>query len=306
MRLLALAAAAFAATAAAGETGVHWHAQVDNDVAFHTDRWYTSGVRIHRSAPVDAGTPFANLLLAPAARPYRLDVGFVHEVYTGDGRADPAGPDRPNAGRLLLSVARHDLAPDTLATWEIGAGVNGPAALGRQVQDLIHRIAPAPRTDWSSQSANRLDLQLAGAWSHRIGLGAVPGSLVLHGGAVAGTITTFGHAGLEWRSDSPAQSPNALLRFAATPPLPRTTEGFVFFAGASLRAVGRNRLFERRTGDLRDEAAFERRVSRVSAGLAWHGPWGEASLALARDSREFEGQHSPHRFGSLTLSFPVD
>jgi lipid A 3-O-deacylase len=306
VRRAVLAAAAMASGVATGDPSVLWHAQVDNDVAFHTDRWYTSGVRIYRSAPLGESSPLAAFLRADSTREQRLDLGIVQEIYTGDGRADPAAPDRPNAGRLFLSVARHDISPDTLATVGIDAGVSGPAALGEQAQDLIHRIFPAPATDWSRQVANRADIQLVGTWSHRLGLDAIPGAVVVHGGAVAGTITAFGHAGIEWRTHGPAEMANPLLRFAATPPLPKSARGLALFAGASIRAIARNRLFERRDDDPRPEAAYERRVSRVAAGVGWTDDWGVVTLGLAQDSREFEGQHSPHRFGSLTLSIPID
>ena len=305
MRGALLALAAAAAQAALAAPPVLWHTQVDNDV-FHSDRWYTSGVRIYRSAPLDAASPLAPLLRAPSTREQRFDAGIVHEVYTGDGRQDPTLPDRPNAGRLQLSLARHDIAPDTLATLGFDAGVSGPAAWGEQAQDIIHRVAPAPETDWSRQVPNRADIQLAAAWSHRIGPAAIPGALVVHGGGVAGTLAAFGHAGIEWRTDGPAEAANPLLRFAATPPLPRKAGGLSLFAGASVRAVARNRLLERRADDPKPEAGFERRVSRVAAGIAWSETWGVVTLGLARDSREFEGQHSPHRFGSLGLSIAFD
>jgi hypothetical protein len=300
-----LAIAALAAQAAAAAPPVLWHAQVDNDV-FHSDRWYTSGVRIYRSAPLEAAPAYASFLRSPATREQRLDVGIVHEVYTGDGRQDTALPDRPNAGRLQLSLARHDLSPDTLATLGIDAGVSGPAAQGEEAQKIIHRIAPAPETDWSHQVANRADVQVAAAWSHRLGLAAVPGALVVHGGAVAGSLVSFAHAGIEWRSDGPAEAANPLLRFAATPPLPGRAGGLSWFAGASLRAVARNRLFDRRADDPKPEVDYERRVRRVAAGIAWSDHWGVVTLGLAQDSREFEGQQSPHRFGSLSFSIDFD
>ncbi|HEX4944594.1 MAG TPA: lipid A deacylase LpxR family protein, partial [Usitatibacteraceae bacterium] len=271
-----------------------------------TDRWYTSGVRIYRSALLDEVSPFASFLRGCATREQRFDVGILHEVYTGDGRADPTAPDRPNAGRLLLSFARHDLSPDTLASLGIDAGVSGPAALGERVQEIIHRIAPAPHTDWTRQVDNRADVQVTGAWSRRLMADAIPGALVMHGGAAAGTITAFGHAGIEWRTDSPAEAANPLLRFAATPPMPRNARGLSLFAGASLRAIARNRVLGRRSDDPKPEAAREHRVSRVAAGLAWSEDWGVVTLGLAQDSREFDGQRSPHRFGSLTVSFPAD
>lgn len=306
MRGAFAALVALASGHAAAQSPVLWHAQVDNDVAFHTDRWYSSGLRAYRSALLGRGSVLASWLRPPGTREQRLDQGIVHEVYTGDGRARPGASDRPNAGRLQFSVARHDIAPDLLATLGVDAGVSGPAALGEEAQDLIHRLVPAPRTDWSGQVSNRADVQAVAAWSQRLGLEAVPGALVVHAGAVAGTVTAFGHAGIEWRMHSPAQAAHPLLRFAATPPLPAAGRGISFFAGASLRTVARNRLFDRRAGDPRPGTSFERRVSRLAAGLAWSDDWGTVSLGLARDSREFAGQPLPHRFGSLTFSFPVD
>jgi len=306
VRALALAVAAFAGTAAAAEPPVLWHAQVDNDFFFDTDRWYSSGVRITRSTPLAADAPVAGFLRAPSAVTQRLDVGIIQEVYTADGHAVPSQPDRPNAARLQLSIARHDIAPDLLVTLGVDAGVSGPSALGEEVQDFFHRLVPAPETDWSRQVDDRADVQLAGAWSQQVGAGALPGALVLHGGAVLGTITTYAHAGVEWRSHGPAQAANPLLRFAATPPLARGVHGLAYFAGASVRVVGRNRLFDRRPDDPTPEVAWERRITRVAGGIGWSDTWGVITLGLAQDSREFAGQHSPHRFGSLTLAIPFD
>ncbi len=306
MRRFALAAAAGLVPLACAAQSVAWRLEVENDVAFHTDRWYTSGVRLYRSADLDPASGLASLLRLPATRAQRLDLGVIQDVYTSDPYAAPDAPDRPNAARLLFSAARHDLSADTLATLGIDAGVSGPAARGEQAQRLVHRIVPAPKTDWSVQVDNRTDVQVVGAWSHRIAQDAVPGAIVLHGGGAAGTLVAFGHAGIEWRSDGPAVAASPLLRFAATPTLPRAAGGFTFFAGASLRAVGRNRLLERRDDDPKPEAAAERRVTRLAAGVAWSGAWGAATLGLAQDSAEFVGQSEPHRFGALTVSFPLD
>jgi hypothetical protein len=302
----ALAAlAALAATGALAAPPVVWHAEIDND-AFQSDRWYTSGVRIYRSVPLDGSSPLAGFLRLPATAAQRLDAGIVHEVYTGDGRQASSLPDRPNAARLLASFARHDIAPDTLATLGLDAGVAGPAALGEELQDLVHRVFPAPETDWSTQVDDRADVQLVGAWSHRLGIRELPGALVAHAGGVVGTLVAFGHVGLEWRSDGPAQAASHLLRFAATPPLPRRDSAWTFFAGASVRAVGRNRLLERRDDDPMPQAPAEKRVARLAAGVAWSQPWGAVTLGIAQDSREFEGQRAPHRFGTVGLAIALD
>ena len=149
MRRNAAAAAAGLLPLACAAQPVAWHLEVANDVAFHTDRWYTSGVRLYRSAALDAGSPVASFLRLPSAGAQRLDFGVIQDVYTSDPYAAPEVPDRPNAARLLFSAARHDLSADTLATLGIDAGVSGPAARGEQAQRLVHRIVPAPKTDWT-------------------------------------------------------------------------------------------------------------------------------------------------------------
>jgi hypothetical protein len=128
---------------------------------------------------------------------------------------------------------------------------------------------------------------------------------VVHAGAIAGTLVAFGHTGLEWRSDAPALAANPLLRFAATPPLPRAGGGVSWFAGTSYRAVGRNRLLERRDDDPIPQAPPEKRITRVAAGVAWSASWGAITLGLAQDTAEFVGQPERHRFGSLSVSFPL-
>ena len=44
-----LTACALVSMGARADGDIHWYAQIDNDVAFQTDRWYTSGVRIARA-----------------------------------------------------------------------------------------------------------------------------------------------------------------------------------------------------------------------------------------------------------------
>ena len=67
MRRAPAVLAAFSATGAFAVPPVLWHTQVDNDV-FQSDRWYTSGVRIYRSAPLDAASAFASFLRLPSMR----------------------------------------------------------------------------------------------------------------------------------------------------------------------------------------------------------------------------------------------
>ena len=53
-RAAALLAACASLGAAAQPPAVHWYTQVDNDVFYGTDRWYTSGLRVARLEALDA------------------------------------------------------------------------------------------------------------------------------------------------------------------------------------------------------------------------------------------------------------
>jgi hypothetical protein len=274
---LAVAALVFAALPAAGAPGdALWYLQVDNDVAFGTDRWYTSGLRLAR---VKDG----------------VEVGLVHEVYTPEGSRWRRGVnDRAPVGRLLLSLARHEVSPDAFQTIEAMAGMRGPSAAGRQAAAAIHHVIPAPFVDWTRQLGDAFDGTLVGVRSQRLG------PVNLHAGAQVGTQLMFAHVGVEARVGSPSQGTSRLLRFAATPEL-STQSSWSAYAGASLRGVGRNRLLERNYDPEGPALERERAVTRIAAGVSWTGAWGAVTFDLAQDSREFAQQREPHRFGSLAL-----
>ena len=194
-----LAAALFAcalAPAAAGEPA-RWYVRIDNDAFFDTDRWYTSGVRLAR---------------VEARGGHEIELGLVQEIYSPEGKRYEFGVvDRAPTARLLLTAARHDRSPQLFQTLEVALGVRGPAALGRQVTELMHRIVAAREIVWSRQESNRFDGSVAAARTHRHGW------LALHYGAVLGNQVAFAHAGADLRFGSPGAA-SFVLRHASTPP----------------------------------------------------------------------------------------
>jgi len=271
-----------------------WYLQVDNDVFYGTDRWYTSGVRVARVAQ---------------SGDHEVEWGLLQEIYTPEAKRQN-DIDRPTAARLLGSFARHDRAPGMFRTLELDLGVTGPAALGRQAQELIHRIVPAPHEDWSLQRGNRLDAQAA--WVQTQALESVRGAgwhANLHYGAVIGNQIAFAHGGLElrWGHGAPGELSTPVLRFAATPPFTLAAgerDGWSSFAGVNVRVVARNQLLDR--SGLDPAVTPERRdvVYRAAVGLTWVTRWSSLAFALVQDSREFYGQRRPHGFGSITLELP--
>ena len=280
-RLVAALAACAAAGAMAAEGSARWYVHVDNDV-FMSDRWYSSGARIAR-VEERAG--------------HEIELGLAQEIYTPEAKRVAFGVvDRAPTARLLLSAARHDRSPEMFQTLELALGVRGPAALGRQTTDLIHRIAPSWDIDWSRQEANRFDGQLTAVRTHRRGW------IDFHYGAALGNQVAFGHAGAELRLGARDAASSPVFRYAPTPPAPAgAAAGWAVFFGASVRAVGRNQMLKRQYDAL--GGALERRdaVVRTGGGVAWIGKYLALTAALVQESREFDGQRAPHRFGSLTV-----
>jgi lipid A 3-O-deacylase len=283
-RLAAAALASAALGAGAAQEDARWYLQLDNDLFFNTDRWYSSGLRLARVA---------------GAGDVQVEWGLLHEIYSPEGKYwSPGVDDRAPTARLLLYGARHRLTPALHETLELAAGVRGPAARGEQITDAVHKFADAAEVDWSRQEGDQVDIQLSAVRSHAFG------DFHLHYGAVVGTEQVFAHGALEWRHGEGAArvALSPLLRYAATPPPPVSAPpGWAVFAGAGVRAIAHNAMIERNYDPLGPELDPRRVVGRAAAGFAWVGAWGSLTFALALDSREFDAQREPLPFGSLTL-----
>lgn len=281
----ALVACAISCSACAG-VEPRWYLQLDNDGVFATDRWYTSGVRIARVTRYGG---------------HELEWALQQDVYTPEAKEfAPGRIDRAPAARLVAAAARHDRGKTSFTTLQLAAGVAGPSALGEQVTDLIHRVIAAPDVAWDREAPDRVDIHGTYARSDRFGAAR------LHHGVVAGNLVSFAHAGAEWRFGAAgvADVASPILRFAPTPPWGAGAMGWGAFAGASYRFVARNRLLERPYDPAGAVLEREKSVVRIAAGVGWSAGRGSASFAIAQDSREFEGQRRPQRFGSLTVHVP--
>lgn len=286
--------AACAALGAAAQEA-RWYTQVDNDLFYGTDRWYTSGVRIARLLP---------------RGDHGFEAGVLQEIYTPESKRHDA-IDRPPAARLLATFARHDRRPGVWRTWELDAGVTGPSALGKQAQDWIHRYVPAPHEEWKVQRGDRFDGSLVYCESRVLAALAERGARAkANYGAVLGTQVAYAHAGLELRIGRGAalEISSPVLRYAATPPssLANAPEpGWSAFVAGSVRGVMRNHLLDRQSDSPLAALERYRYVRRFSTGVSWVHPYGILTFAMALDTREFVGQRRDQGFGSLTFDIPL-
>lgn len=267
-----------------------------NDSGFATDRGYTSGVRLSR------------LWEPGASGATRWELGLAQQIFTPDTREDPSARlERPYAARLTVFGACHAVEDGRLDTLEVSAGVTGPSALGKQAQQLFHRIISSPETDWSRQLHERLDAGVQGTLSRTLwSAQALPASLAGHAGGNLGTVLGFAHAGLEARWGAAGAPWSEPLRHASTPLANAgRARGFSAFAGASYRGVFRNELLERNAGDPGRALGRERAVRRLAAGAGWAAPWGALTFALVQETREYARQPYETRYWSLGLALPL-
>ena len=277
-----------------GDDAPLWYLQLDNDVLFHTDRWYTSGVRIARVS-------------------HDVEWGITQEIYTPDVQHGPPGaPDRSPTARLLATVDQHFRGEFAYQTVGLALGVRGPSALGEQTQKLVHRVVPSGADiDWTRQMRpDEYDASVIWARTQRSASASPMGEgLKLHFGAVLGNQELFAHLGAEYRigDDAARGLSSRLLRFAATPPVADSGApalGWSAFAGASVRGVARNQTIAQDYDPTKPEFELERAVGRFAVGATYGGRWGSVELDIAADTREFKGQHlAAQPFGSLTLHF---
>jgi len=260
-----------------------WYLQVDNDVVFVTDRWFTSGVRVARVTNTDG---------------HEWEVGFVHEVYTPEQRNwEPGRADRSPTARLLFNAARHT-RNEAFDTFEVQVGVRGKAAFGEPTTEFVHRAIPAEDVDWSRQLPNRFDASLIAARSVDVQ------PLRLHLGGVLGTQVAFAHFGADLRFGPGSRDIDfQVMRFAATPPFANRKDGLGWsaFVGASVRVVAHNALLVKNYDPGGRDIEAQPAIGRLAGGVAWTFANGSVTFCLVHDTREFDEQRKPQQFGSLAV-----
>jgi hypothetical protein len=260
-----------------------WYVQIDNDAVFGTDRWYSAGSRISRVQN-------------------DIEVGVLQEIYTPDAKNWDFGTrDRVPTARLIASIAKHFHDDGVYQTIELGLGVRGPSALGQRTTQAVHHVISAAHVDWSRQLPDELDAHVAGVRTQSAGTEM----LKVHYGAVLGNQVSFAHAGLELRiGDTTLASQQ--LRFVPTPPFPVGVPvcNWSAYVGVSARAVARNELIGRNYDPFGPDLERKPTIGRVATGFSYRPSWGVVRFDVAWESREFDGQGRPTRFGSLALHIP--
>jgi hypothetical protein len=295
---------------------------IENDLFGGTDRYYTSGFQFSwRSASydppawlewvADVATPFL-----PEGGALRWGLAFGQNIFTPDDtlRRNPDPEDRPYAGWLYGAFVLTSYTPTTYGSFELQAGVVGPAALGRQVQNNVHDFLGVDRAyGWDYQLKDEFGINAVFTRQWRLNhpfdpsdprglaVGLVPNVTVS-----LGNVQTYASAGVTLRYGS-----NLLADFG--PPRVRPSLagsaffqpdgrwGWYVFAGVEGRAVARDIFLDGNTW--RDSRSVDKEplVGDASLGFTLVMPWARLSYTHKFRTREFEGGDWV-QFGSISLS----
>jgi hypothetical protein len=293
---------------------------IENDSLVGADQYYTSGVQIAwRSASANLPGPleWLNRQLAPFMGPGQLRWGLAagQNIFTPADtlRRDPDPRDRPYAGYLYGAASLARDSGSSLTGFELQLGVVGPAALGEQAQNNLHRLINTDTYNgWDHQLKDEPVIAAIGQRLWRVPLTDVAGLQLEALPSVTlglGTVQTYAGAGGVLRIGQGLEADYGPPRIR--PALaganffqPRSDAfGWYIFAGAEGRAVARDIFLDGNTW--RDSRSVDRIpwVGDFQAGFAviWRGV--RLSYTQVWRSKEFEGQPQAAQFGSVSVSF---
>lgn len=318
----------------------HWTLNLyyENDMFSNRDEGYTNGLRASWVSP-----DITDLLEDPALpswiRSLNRRLSIFHRARQGlqrnvtfsigqtlftpvdDTRSDLILDDRPYAGWLFASMgyqARNVLELDTL---EVRLGIVGPAALGRQSQDFIHKLRGIDRFQgWDNQLSNELGVVLL--WEHkrkftyvyhpnsRFGFDAIG-----HGGIALGNVATHLNVGGEIRLGwaIPDDFGTSAIRPGGDNSTPNSTWdprlkgdvkwGAHVFVSFDTRLVAHDMFLDGNT--FADSHSADRKLVVSDAAVGFSFIYGSVKVSYAHvfRTREFTLQRRSPSYGSLAFSY---
>jgi lipid A 3-O-deacylase len=254
----------------------------------------------------------------------KLGLSFGQNIYTPTDIETTAyqATDRPYAAWLYLGAAFHNYrpayrrdngsrGPARSDVFEVNFGMVGPAAIGRQVQNLVHELLDiSTAKGWANQIHNEpgLNLIYEAKWRFsstdaRDHWGA---DFIPHAGVCLGNVFTYANAGAEVRFGYrlPDDFGTNLIRPSGDSNSGHRHRFSVFvFAGTEARAIARDITLD--GNSWRNSPSIDKKpfVYDVVGGVGFGFTHWQLTYTQARRSREFEGQAEPQDFGSLSASY---
>jgi lipid A 3-O-deacylase len=310
---------------------------LENDLFSNTDEGYTNGLRAAWVSP-DVSDYLEDETLPAWIRSVNQRLTFFHKNREGLkrnvifsigqtlltpqdlNRVDVVENDRPYAAWLFASMGyqtRNDQQMDTL---KVSLGMVGPAAIGQQSQDFIHKLRGFETfKGWDNQLTNEFGAIFL--WEHknkflrqhnessRFGFDAIS-----HTGIALGNVATYVNAGAEFRLGwsipndfgTSALRPGGDNSAPGTIWDPRETDlrrwGMHAFASIDVKLVGHDIFLDGNT--FSDSHSVDKKlgVAEAAVGISFIYGGTKVSYAQIFRSKEFTQQPNSHSYGSVAIS----
>jgi hypothetical protein len=283
-----------------------------------TDRWYTSGVGLSVSWPLDAQTTVPFLPFDAEFQRRALGVMIAQQIFTPEviSTRIPDPDDRPYAGYLYAGLFYQRANEHTLDHVQLDLGMTGPPSLAEDAQKMVHDIFDGEDPKgWDSQIDGEATVQLTlrRKWRAGVDLGGSWGLQAIPDAAlVLGTVKRHLEGNLTARIGFRLPDDFGVGRIddptaAATADRAAQEKGLSAygFARAGGRVVEHNTFVEGSefhggpgvdeeplVGELQFGVALAYLFDRFAAEINWSQTW---------VTHEFEDQDHTQGFGSLNL-----
>jgi lipid A 3-O-deacylase len=317
---------------------------LDNDLFANSDRDYTNGVKMAWSSPnlrsfqddpclpswlQKVGQVFDSIYPIRIGKEEiegNVTVTLGQAMFTprDRARADLIVEDRPYAGWTYLGFGYNTRSSYRLDSFEVNMGVVGPWSRAKQTQDFVHRVRAIDKFNgWSNQLGNEFGAQLVFERKYRLDFFDHEKSrtsfgvdLIPHAGISLGNVATYANVGFEVRAGwgLPDDFGTSPIRPAGDNSAPRAKQGGAqftrdfgahVFISTDARAVARNIFLDGNT--IRDSHSVDKKplVADVAAGVAFNVKKYKIAFVRVFRTREFAGQPTTPRYGSITISGPL-
>lgn len=296
--------------------------QIENDAVSTqsgtSDQYYTSGLRVGWTSPTDTlPKPIADMnrfLLGDGMQ--RIHVGLQQSIFTpkDTGASERLPHDRPYAGAFLGTVNLISDTDTTRSIFGIQAGIIGPGAGGRQIQNGFHSIiGDHTNRGWRNQIPNMpvFQVQAGRVWRYAIAsAGPIDFDILPSASGAAGDYKIYGQIGTIVRFGQGLDTDFGPARIG---PGNDGTDAYVGtktinwygFAGVDGQAVAYNTTLQGNpTTSNAQHVSKKWDVGEIVAGAAFIVQGYKIAYTQTWQTQEFNGQKSGlFNYGSVSFSF---
>lgn len=297
---------------------IQWENDAVSTLHGTSDQYYTNGLRVNWTSPTDTlPKPIADMntfLLGKGMQ--RIHWGLKQSIFTPNNTQsrDRLPHDRPYAGVLLTTVNLISDTDMTRSVFGIQAGVLGPGALGRQVQNGFHSIIGDHKNHgWHNQLKNIpvFQVQMGRTWRFPVGhSGPVDFDFLLSANGALGDYKIYGQIGSLFRFGQGLESDFGPSRIGSGNDGTDAYVGMHFvnwyvFGGLDGQAVAYNATLQGDPAKSHAQHVSKRwDVGEILAGAAVIVKGYKIAYTQTWQTQEFRGQRSGlFNYGSVSVSF---